>query len=101
MTDYGPDSLRRCADTADEDNRPDIAGVLRSHADAWEADLDVVKNYEGDDSPMARLERDNAALREQADVDRSFIEQYQREVSALRKRLVFFGLVSPPKESKT
>jgi hypothetical protein len=28
------------------------------------------------------LEADNAALREQADVDRSFIEQYQREVAA-------------------
>jgi hypothetical protein len=36
---------------------------------------------------IASLEADNAALREQADVDRSFIEQYQREVAALRERL--------------
>ena len=93
MTNYNPDSLRalfkRSTGKRGEWNLSMLEVALSLHADAWEA-------IEADNATLAQIylrcadqlhqaQADNAALREQADVDRSFIEQYQREVAALRK----------------
>ena len=62
---YTPDSLRSYAAPAAEDSRLAIAGVLRSHADAWEADIGLLN--EKMDALMKALfvgEHKVAALRE-------------------------------------
>ena len=69
-----PDSLRGYADTADEDSRPDIAGVLRSHADSWDRDIEardeaLQEAYVHTD----KLEADNAALRERVEQAEAWI----------------------------
>jgi hypothetical protein len=77
---YTPDSLRALKRL-----------LLRIGLNKWEAEqLDACADAWGADNYAHAVEiaaKDVliAALREQADVDRSFIEQYQREVAALRK----------------
>lgn len=85
MTNYTPDSLRALAWIGKNGRRVE---AIYAHADAWEAELWEARAIcNTAEAKALTLEFDNAALREQADVDRSFIEQYQREVATLRKRL--------------
>lgn len=90
---YTPDTLRKWANAMDMP----IDGL--DCADAWEAerldrrqqvwglerDFDAMRHalHDENDALRQRLE----AAKEQADVDRSFIEQYQVEVAGLRQRL--------------
>ena len=77
LAESGPTSSAHVRDYVAHLNKLREAGYAA--ADAWQADLDrgavACPELREDNN---RFRKDNAALREQADVDRSFIEQYQR-----------------------
>lgn len=88
MTDCTPDTLKAFADEPRHKLGERTRKWVYAHADAWEAQMTeaIEANSEIASAHWELCKRLEAA-KEQADVDRSFIEQYQVEVAGLRQRL--------------